>query len=141
MYLNEHYVMLKSGSELGRQFAATVLDPIKTRGVRIYLEIANETGQPIVNPLISARIYSAKKSGTHGVPRPSSPLKSAFGFDDLKAFEAKLDQAKSPNCHFAHRPVAVLPRGAADFSHATIYTNGPSRSLSGQALGVHLGGP
>ena len=37
MYLNEHYVVLQSGFELGRNLPATVLDPIKTRGIRIYL--------------------------------------------------------------------------------------------------------
>ena len=125
MYLNEHYVMLQSGSELGRQFAATVLDPIKTRGVRIYLEIANETDQPIVNPLISARIYSAKKSRTYAVSRPGPGPKALLDFEAMKKFEVQLDQAKSPNCHLTHRPVAVMPKDTADFSHATIYTNGP----------------
>jgi hypothetical protein len=59
MYLNEHYVVLQSGFELGRNLPATVLDPIKTRGIRIYLEIVNQTGHPIVNPLIAAKVYYA----------------------------------------------------------------------------------
>ena len=59
MYLNEHYVVLQSGFSLGRNLPATVLDPIKTRGIRIYLEIINGTRHTIVNPLISARVYGA----------------------------------------------------------------------------------
>ena len=43
MYLNEHYVVLQSGFALGRNLPATVLDPIKTRGIRIYLEIVNQS--------------------------------------------------------------------------------------------------
>jgi hypothetical protein len=61
MYLNEHYVVLQSGFELGRNLPATVLDPIKTRGIRIYLEIVNQTGHPIVNPLIAAKVYYAAR--------------------------------------------------------------------------------
>ena len=61
MYLNDHYVVLQSGFATGRNLPATVLDPIKTRGIRIYLEIVNQSDHPIVNPLISARIYNAAK--------------------------------------------------------------------------------
>ena len=50
MYLNEHYVVLQSGFALGRNLPATVLDPIKTRGIRIYLEIVNQSNHPIVKP-------------------------------------------------------------------------------------------
>ena len=61
MYLNEHFVVLHSSSDLGKQLPATVLDPIKTRGVRIFLEIVNDTDQPIVNPLIRAKVYKVRK--------------------------------------------------------------------------------
>jgi len=47
MYLNEHFVVLQSGFSLGRNLAATVLDPIKTRGIRIYLEIINQSEHPM----------------------------------------------------------------------------------------------
>ena len=65
MFLNEHFVVLQSGFSLGRNLAATVLDPIKTRGIRIYLEIINQSEHPIVNPLITARIYRAARRELH----------------------------------------------------------------------------
>ena len=73
MYLNEHYVVLQSGFELGRNLPATVLDPIKTRGIRIYLEIVNQARHPIVNPLIAAKVYYAAKSKNSRQPKQSAP--------------------------------------------------------------------
>ena len=71
MYLNEHYVALQSGFSLGKQLPATILDPIKTRGIRIYLEIINGSRHPIVNPLISAKVYRVPK------PRQRKPTRTS----------------------------------------------------------------
>jgi predicted Rossmann-fold nucleotide-binding protein len=127
MYLNQHYVVLQSGSELGKQLPATVLDPIKTRGVRIYLEIVNEGAHPIVNPLVYAKIYRATpaKAGKrdhkpHKIPVP-------FSYEALRAMERKLDRTRSLTCHFLNRPMAVVTSEMTGLADAAIVLNGPDQ--------------
>ncbi|MGD9057472.1 MAG: hypothetical protein PVF38_15085, partial [Desulfobacterales bacterium] len=91
MYLNEHYVVLQSGFELGRNLPATVLDPIKTRGIRIYLEIVNHTRHPIVNPLISARVYNAAKSKNSVHLKQDTGNGSFFSYRQMRELEKKLE--------------------------------------------------
>ncbi len=125
MYLNEHYVVLQSGFALGRNLPATVLDPIKTRGIRIYLEIINGTQHTIVNPLISARIYGAPKERTHE-RRKSEPVHNHVRLttDELAALRRHLPQEKGRTCHFIDRSVAVIDP-ARGWEKAAFYPNGP----------------
>ena len=125
MYLNQHYVVLQSGSELGKQLPATVLDPIKTRGVRIYLEIVNEGKHPIVNPLVYAKIYRATPSGTRKRRNKPNRTPGSFSYEELRGVEKRLDRAKASTCHFLSRPIAVLPNGITDLAEASILLNGP----------------
>jgi hypothetical protein len=124
MYLNEHFVVLQSGFSLGRNLAATVLDPIKTRGIRIYLEIVNQSEHPIVNPLIMAKVYRASR---RHVPvngnrrKPPLPL----SFKTLERLSRRLKRLKRSTCHFIDRPIAALPEGGADGSTASVFINGP----------------
>jgi len=127
MYLNQHYVVLQSGSELGKQLPATVLDPIKTRGVRIYLEIVNEGKQPIVNPLVYAKIYRAtpakkvkKRDQLHKIP-------VSFSYDELQAMKKRLDRKPSLTCHFLSRPIAVITDEKTGLGDPTIVLNGPDQ--------------
>ncbi|MEJ2729609.1 MAG: hypothetical protein P8185_14070 [Deltaproteobacteria bacterium] len=62
MYLNEHYVVLQSGFELGRNLPATVLDPIKTRGIRIYLDFL-QTNAPAGKKIRSPEAHQLPLSG------------------------------------------------------------------------------
>jgi predicted Rossmann-fold nucleotide-binding protein len=121
MYLNDHYVVLQSGFELGRHLPATILDPIKTRGIRIYLEIVNRSRQPIVNPLISAKIYrSAKpKTGRHS----HRPSKGRLAAADLRDLERRFAAMGKSTCHFLDKPVAVIQEKGA--SQARLIANGP----------------
>jgi hypothetical protein len=92
MYLNDHYVVLQSGFSLGRNLPATVLDPIKTRGIRIYLEIINGSAHTIVNPLISAHIYGAPK--LKQVERRKTKVRNhrQYSYADFKQLEEKLER-------------------------------------------------
>ena len=60
MYLKEHYVILNQGEgNFGIHTSAVLLDPIKTFGTNIMLEVYNPGDQPIVNPLVSVEIFRA----------------------------------------------------------------------------------
>lgn len=60
MYLKEHYVVLNPGAgNFGIHTSAVLLDPIKTHGTNIMLEIYNLGEHPVVNPMVSVDIYRA----------------------------------------------------------------------------------
>ncbi|MDA8142327.1 MAG: LOG family protein [Desulfobacteraceae bacterium] len=126
MYLNEHYVVLQSGFSLGRNLPATVLDPIKTRGIRIYLEIINGTRHTIINPLISARVYGAPRSRTTERRKTGLNLGRMSG-TDLKSLQKRLNGKRRRTCHFIDRSVAVIDT-AQEIKSAQILTNGPERA-------------
>ncbi len=66
MYLKEHYVLLNRGEgNFGIHTSAVLLDPIKTFGTNIMLEIYNTGTQPVVNPMVSVEIFRA--------PLPADP--------------------------------------------------------------------
>ncbi len=109
MFLNEHYVVLQSGFSLGRNLPATVLDPIKTRGIRIYLEIINGTGHAIVNPLITARIYGVPKLKSGERRKAPAGNHRRYGYADLKKLESRLAGKGARTCHHLSRPLAVAP--------------------------------
>ena len=126
MYLNEHYVVLQSGFALGRNLPATVLDPIKTRGIRIYLEIVNQSHHPIVNPLISAKVYNAAKS-RNGLRRKKAAQTSTFySYRQMREFENRFSRLSTTTCHFIDKPVAVACGEADGLRKAEIFLNGPS---------------
>ncbi len=126
MYLNEHYVVLQSGFALGRNLPATVLDPIKTRGIRIYLEIVNQSHHPIVNPLISAKVYNAAKS-RNGLRRKKTAQTSSFySYRQMREFEEGFSRFSNTTCHFLDKPVAVALGEADGLKKAEIFLNGPA---------------
>ncbi len=66
MYLKEHFVVLNQGEgNFGIHTSAVVLDPIKTFGTNVMLEIYNTGDQPVVNPVVSVELFRA--------PEPSDP--------------------------------------------------------------------
>jgi predicted Rossmann-fold nucleotide-binding protein len=128
MYLNEHYVVLQSGIELGRNLPATVLDPIKTRGVRIYLEIVNQTDHPIVNPLISAKVYCAAKTrNSKPVGRKAFNEATPFHYNDMRKLEKRFGSLPPSTCHYLEKPVALVPNRAGGIEQAQIFLNGPAQ--------------
>jgi len=60
MYLKEHYVVLNQGEgNFGIHTSAVLLDPVKTFGTNVMLEIYNTGNQPVVNPMVSVEIFRA----------------------------------------------------------------------------------
>jgi hypothetical protein len=128
MYLNDHFVVLQSGFATGRNLPATVLDPIKTRGIRIYLEIVNQSDHPIVNPLISARIYSAAKSRNGVQKKKTSRKNSHFTYRQMRDFEKRMTPNDKSTCHFIDKPVAVIQDEVDGLKNADVFLNGPGQS-------------
>ncbi|MGD8260878.1 MAG: LOG family protein [Desulfobacterales bacterium] len=127
MYLNEHYVVLQSGFALGRNLPATVLDPIKTRGIRIYLEIVNQSDHPIVNPLISARVYYAAKSKKTSNRKKIAGNAGFYSFRQMRELEKRFDGQKDTTCHFMQKPIAVIPNKPGGIKKSQIFQNGPEQ--------------
>jgi len=128
MYLNEHYVVLQSGFELGRNLPATVLDPIKTRGIRIYLEIVNQTQHPIVNPLIAAKVYFAAKSKNGVRLKKKTAAGDFFTYKQMRQLENRFDRPERLRCHYLDKPVALIDRKADTIQSARIFLNGPDKT-------------
>ncbi len=130
MFLNFHYVVLQSGFEMGGHLSATILDPIKTRGIRIYLEIVNNSEHPIVNPLISARIYKApedKKASQWYYPPKGLKFHS---LNQLHMLEKKMISQRQSTCPFIQRPLAVIPNDSDGIQKAKIFLNGPEQTCT-----------
>lgn len=125
MFLNEHYVVLQSGFSLGRNLPATVLDPIKTRGIRIYLEIINGSTHAIVNPLISARIYGAPRLKSGERRKAKAVNHRQYSYADLKKLETRLKAPKDHTCHFISRPLAVVKAPPNGLDKVRMAFNGP----------------
>jgi predicted Rossmann-fold nucleotide-binding protein len=63
MYLKEHFVVLNQGEgNFGIHTSAVLLDPIKTFGTNVMLEIYNTGDQPVVNPMVSVEIFRAPEA-------------------------------------------------------------------------------
>src|SRR5580698_9857846 len=63
MYLKEHYVVLNQGAgNFGIHTSAVLLDPVKTFGTNIMLEIYNTGDHPVVNPMVSVEIFKAPEA-------------------------------------------------------------------------------
>src|SRR5690606_18072488 len=64
MYLKEHYVVLNQGpGNFGIHTSAVLLDPVKTFGTNIMLEIYNSGSQPVVSPRVSVEVFQAPDAG------------------------------------------------------------------------------
>lgn len=60
MYLKEHYVVLNQGEgNFGLHTSAVLLDPLRTFGTNVMLEIYNTGDQPVVNPMVSVEVFHA----------------------------------------------------------------------------------
>jgi hypothetical protein len=126
MYLNEHYVVLQSGFALGRNLPATVLDPIKTRGIRIYLEIVNQSHHPIVNPLISAKVYNTAKTRNGLQRRKAAQTSTFYSYRQMREFEKRFNRFSNTTCHFLDKHVAVTFGEADGLEKAKFFLNGPA---------------
>jgi predicted Rossmann-fold nucleotide-binding protein len=81
MYLKEHYVVLNRGEgNFGLHCGAILLDPIKTFGTNIMLEIYNSGDQPVVNPVVSVEVFRAPTADDAPVKTLERKRRQLFGF-------------------------------------------------------------
>ncbi|MDY6904963.1 MAG: LOG family protein [Thermodesulfobacteriota bacterium] len=130
MYLNNHYVVLQRDmtrfGELGHHLPATILDPIRTRGINIYLEITNQSDQPIVNPMIPAKIYRAAQIGQDSPSYyPNGQVVRPYSRESLTSLKQRFEAIPPVNCHFLNKPATVLSGDKNGLKKTEIYINGP----------------
>ncbi|MCP4692585.1 MAG: hypothetical protein GY859_31370 [Desulfobacterales bacterium] len=130
MYLNDHYVVLQGEFDQVRNLPATVLDPIKTRGVHIYLEIVNGSEHPILNPLISARIYRTPKYDMGERRKDPGDARPFFSYRKMRNFEKRLKPDAPVTCHHQDKPVSLVEIKTDGLKKADILCNGPDVSCN-----------
>ncbi len=122
MYLKDHYVILNRGDgNFGIHSAAVLLDPVKTFGSNIVLEIYNSSDQPVINPVVSIEVYHAPKYDQ--VQKENIAQRNKAASSSLNELYLHLDE--NPNTHFTNmRPttdVSVSGRSAKTENLSLIY--------------------
>lgn len=109
LYLKEHYVVLNRGEgNFGIHSAAVLLDPVKTFGSNIVLEIYNRSDEIVINPLVSIEVYHAPKVSQNETERIEKSTQVFF--DKMNLAYDKLDQ--TPTIHHARiRPTTEISVG------------------------------
>ncbi|MBC8040160.1 MAG: DNA-binding protein, partial [Opitutaceae bacterium] len=123
MYLKEHYVLLNRGEgNFGIHTSAVLLDPIKTFGTNIMLEIYNTGTEPVVNPMVSVEIFRAP-------PPPDPEFKSLKRrrtrllttatdlFTCIDAHPPRTDPSAKPRTRISVRGQSALMQNFSLFLH------------------------
>ena len=120
MYLKEHFVVLNQGEgNFGIHTSAILLDPIKTFGTNIMLEIYNTGDQPVVNPVVSVEIFRA--------PEASDP--------EFKTLTKKRQRLLSAATGLYHCLDSNPPRDTADAHPRTkITVRGQSAAMENRSV-------
>jgi predicted Rossmann-fold nucleotide-binding protein len=120
MYLREHFVVLNPGEgNFGLHTSAILLDPIKTSGTNIMLEIYNTGEQPVVNPMVSVEIFHA--------PPPDNP--------EFKALAKKRQRLLGTTKHLFKCLDANPPHDTAEARPKTkIVVRGQSATMENRAV-------
>jgi predicted Rossmann-fold nucleotide-binding protein len=115
MFLHRHFIVLDSAAtSLGKHLQAIVLDPVTTRGARVFLEFANNSGTTITNPSVAATIYLADPVpvqpktwyGTRRKPATEVVGESEQAYEEVRALYHRLGDEDYVS--YLNRPVAVL---------------------------------
>ncbi|MSU69718.1 MAG: DNA-binding protein [Opitutaceae bacterium] len=110
MYLKEHFVVLNPGEgNFGIHTSAVLLDPIKTFGTNVMLEIYNTCDQPVVNPIISVEIYRAPEFNDPGLKQLTKKRQRLLGMT-TELFKC-LDQSPARDASEARPRTKITVRG------------------------------
>ncbi len=122
MYLKEHFVVLNQGEgNFGIHTSAVLLDPIKTFGTNVMLEIYNTGDQPVVNPVVSVELFRA--------PEPSDPEFKSLTKKRTRLLSTATDLFKSLDEHPARDAGEARPR-------TKITVKGQSSTMENRAIVV-----
>ncbi len=141
MFLHRHYVVLDlESNSLGQHLQAVVLDPISTRGTRVFLEFCNLSDRPIVNPSAAGAVYAAMpkdgKPARWFIKERDRPPVLAEGLGDYKLLSGVFDKmlGPDPGTTYYDRMVAVsddLPGTLAGKPPRAIWHRPPDRPERG----------
>lgn len=117
MFLHKHYAVINpNAGEHGRHLNAIVLDPVATRGTRVFLEISNSSTRQIVNPFVTAKMYTAEEklgaTRVYAAPKlddAASATKPAGvpSYDELaRYYESQMPPSSVRT--YQHRPLIVI---------------------------------
>jgi len=126
MYLPHHYAVLKRANDnFGLHTSAVLLDPQKTFGSNVMLEIYNASSEMVVNPVVSIEIFKAPPDA--GNERKALEAKRQIIFEEAgKVFQ-----------RFASQPKAtakkVRPR-----AEITLRGQGPDTHNASAVLSLHV---
>ena len=127
MYLKEHFVVLNRGEgNFGLHCGAVLLDPIKSLGTNVMLEIYNSGDQPVVNPVVSVEVFRAPTLADPEVKTLERKRRQLFGF----AGELYRGLDRNP----PHETDGV-PR-----PRTRVTVKGQSSVMENRSLFLHLGG-
>ncbi len=122
MYLKEHFVVLNQGEgNFGIHTSAVLLDPIKTFGTNVMLEIYNTGDQPVVNPVVSVELFRA--------PEPSDPEFKSLAKKRTRLLSTAADLFKSLDEHPAREVGEARPR-------TRVTVKGQSSTMENRAIVV-----
>ena len=98
VYLKDHYIVLNRGEgNFGLHSGAVLLDPVKTSGTNIILEIYNRNDQPVINPVVSVEVYHSPTFDK--AQKEALKAKNEKLYVNLKQVYQQLDE--NPKAHFS----------------------------------------
>jgi predicted Rossmann-fold nucleotide-binding protein len=115
MFLHRHFIVLDSeATSLGKHLQAIVLDPVTTRGSRVFLEFANNSATTITNPSVAATVYLADPVpvqpktwyGTHRRAAAEAPAECERAYEEILGLYQRLGDEDLGS--YLNRPVAVM---------------------------------
>jgi predicted Rossmann-fold nucleotide-binding protein len=141
MFLHRHYVVLDlEANSFGQHLQAVVLDPISTRGTRVFLEFCNFSDRPIVNPSAAGAVYAAmpkdEKPARWFIKERDRPRVILEGLGDHRLLSSVFDRllGDKPGTTYYDRMVAVSDDLTATLGGAppsAIWHRPPERPASG----------
>ncbi|HEY9250071.1 MAG TPA: DNA-binding protein, partial [Rariglobus sp.] len=133
MYLKEHYILLNRGEgNFGIHTSAVLLDPIKTFGTNIMLEIYNTGTQPVVNPMVSVEIFRAPAAAIAG-NTPDDPEFKSLRRRRTRLLGTATDLFACIDAHPPKTDASVRPR-------TRITVKGQNALMENFSLFLHTGG-
>ena len=142
MYLKEHYVVLNRGEgNFGIHTGAVLLDPVKTFGTNIMLEIYNTGDQPVVNPFVSVDIFRAPEPASDPEFKTLLKKRTRLSATATQLYRC-LDENPPPDNNGPARPktkISVKGQSATMENHSLFFKAGQDFKSIVAAAGKHCG--
>jgi predicted Rossmann-fold nucleotide-binding protein len=115
MYLPHHYVVLKRANDnFGLHTGAVLLDPQKTFGSNVMLEIYNSSSEMVVNPVVSIEIFKAPPAAT--VEREALELRRQLIHQETAKVYERLGSAPRATGRKARPRADITLRGQSPYA-------------------------